>query len=470
MKGYSSMTRIVASGLLALILAGCAVGPDYRRPTADIPVRFKHDAPWKEATPADHLAKGNWWEIYADPVLNDLEEQAATANLSLQAAYASLAQVQATAGISKSERMPRLDLNAGVGRQRTAADLSPAGSGQVDNLYSLPLALSYEVDLWGRVRRSVEAAQADVDGATADYHALLLSLQAELASSYFRMRTLDGEIALLNQTVGLRQEALQLVQSRYEHGQIGQLDLSRAEAELASTRAEAIGLQKQRGELENRIALLIGQNPSTFSLPSSPLDLDLPALAVGLSSSLLERRPDVAAAERQMAAASARIGVAKSAFFPAISLTGSAGFASNQGDSLFDWDNRTWGLGPAISLPIFDAGRNSANLDRARSAYEQAVASYRQQVLVAFQEVEDGLHGLKVLADQGAMLLQAVAAAEQAWQISESRYRNGLVNYLEVVDSQRTALQIQRSMTRLQGEQFATTVLLIKALGGGWQG
>jgi multidrug efflux system outer membrane protein len=332
------------------------------------------------------------------------------------------------------------------------------------------VVLSYEIDLWGRVRRSIEAAEADVESSFADYQNLLLTLQAELARSYFTLRAVDNEIELLQQTIKLRLATRDLVKSKFDNGQVGQLDLSRAESELATTEAEAFGLQKQRGELENAIAVLIGLPPANFSLTTGLLTQGPPPVSPGLPSALLERRPDVAAAERQMAAASARIGVARTAFFPAISLTGSAGFGSTQVDSLFEWDNRTWGLGPAISLPIFDYGRNRANLDQARAAYDEAVANYRQQVLVAFQEVEDGLNGLQVLAQQGLSLQQATAAANQAWQISEKRYRAGLVSYLEVVDSQRTALLAERALVQLRGQQLNSSVLLIKALGGGWQG
>lgn len=472
MKKGISMRKILMIGLLSLLLNGCTMGLDYQRPQAPVPIQFKHDAPWKAATPSDQLPKGTWWEIFQDPVLNLLQTQASDANQSLQAAYARLSQVQAGVGISAAERLPRLDLNASFQRSRFLLNqfgLDSVGPSAITfEYYDVPVALSYEIDLWGRVKRSVEAARADAEAAVGDYRALLLSLQAELARSYFSIRALDAESALLQQTIALRRASYDLVKSKFENGQVGQLDLSRAENELASTRAELIGLQQRRNELENVIAVLIGLPPANFSLVTAPLDQGPPEIAPGLPSSLLERRPDIAAAERQMAAASARIGVAKTAFFPAISLTGSAGFGSNQVENLFDWDNRAWGLGPAISLPIFDGGRNSANLDRARAAYEEAIANYRQQVLVAFQEVEDGLNGLQQLARQGQALQQAVDSARQAWEISEKRYRAGLVSYLEVVDTQRTALQAERALTQLQGEQLRTSVLLIKALGGGW--
>ena len=464
-----AICRKLLTGLLVLLLAGCTMGLDYQRPAAEVPIQYKNNAPWKLATPSDQLPKGNWWEVYNDTVLNELQQQAASANLSLQAAYARLSQVQAGVGISAAERLPRLDLNAAASRQRTAADLTSSGQSPIGNRFTLPLMLNYEVDLWGRVKRSIEASQADADAAVADYQALLLSLQAELARNYFSLRALDTEIALLQQTITLRNEFYQLVQSMYDHGQVSQLDLSRAETELASTQAELIALQRQRGELENSIAVLLGQPASSFTLAAVQQQIPVPVVAAGLPSSLLERRPDVAAAERQMAAASARIGVAKTAFFPAISLTGSAGFGSDQVDNLFSWDNRTWGLGPAIYLPIFDAGRNSAKLDRARATYEEAIANYRQKLLVAFAEVENGLSGLRLLDQQGQALQQAVSAALRAGELSVQRYKAGLVSYLEVLDSQRTALQAARALNQLQGEQLRASVLLIKALGGGFQ-
>ncbi len=466
---HMRMTPLLLGGLLLALLTGCTIGPDFQRPQALVPIQYKHAAPWKEAAPSDHQDKGHWWEIYADETLNGLELQAEEANQTLKAAYARLTQAQAAAGISKADRIPRLDLNSSAGRGRTPAALSASGRGQTHNQFSLPLALSYEIDLFGRVKRSVEAAEASAASATSDYRALLLLLQSDLARNYFALRSLDTEISLLQSTLELRKAAMKMVQSQFEHGLVGKLDLLRAEAELASTDAEAIGLQKQRSELENVIALLIGQPPSNFTLAAAPLSLSVPTIAPGLPSSLLERRPDVAAAERRMAAASARIGVAKTAFFPAISLTGSAGFGSNQIDNLFSLDNRSWGLGPAISLPIFDGGRNRANLERAKAAYEEAIAIYRQQVLVAFAEVEDGLNGLQLLHQQAQALQQAVDASTQAWQITEKRYTSGLVSYFEVIDAQRSALQSERLLNQNRGQQMTASVLLVKALGGGWQ-
>jgi len=464
--------KTLTSSLLGLLLIGCTLGPNYVKPDAPVPLSFKEGAPWKEATPQDQAPRGRWWTIYGDPVLNQLEERATAANQDLAAAFARVTQARVIARIDKADRIPRIDLNASGQRTRFSLDqfgLDSSGPTAITfNYYNIPLVLSYEIDLWGRVRRAVEASRADARASEADYQSLLLALQAELARNYFSLRSLDAELALLRRTVELRRENLDLVNSRFKHGEVGQLDVSRAETELATTQAEAVGLQKRRTELEHALAVLTGQSASTFALASAPLDLTPPVVAPGLPSSLLERRPDIAAAERQMVAANARIGVAKTAFFPAISLTGSAGYASAEASSLFDWDNRTWALGPAISLPIFEAGRNSANLERARAAYEEAVARYRQQVLVAFGEVEDGLMGLRVLSEQAGVQEQAVQAAQKAAELSDKRYRAGLVSYLEVVDSQRTALQSERGAVQILGQRLQTSVLLIKALGGGW--
>ncbi|BCR06761.1 RND transporter [Desulfuromonas versatilis] len=467
MKNSRQWLPILA--IAAALIAGCTLGPDYARPELAIPLAYKENAPWKEAAPGDQAPRGAWWEIYGDPLLNNLEEQAAAANQDLAAAFARVTQARAVARIDQADRLPRVDLNAAAGRSRTPADFSFSGAASTDYSFSLPLDLGYEIDLWGRVRRAVEASRADAAASEADYRNLLLVLQAEVARNYFALRSLDSEIDLLQATVELRRENLELVESLFRNGQIGQLDVARARTELASTQAEAVGLEKRRAELEHALAVLVGQPASSFTLAPAPLELAPPAVAAGLPSSLLERRPDVAAAERQMAAANSRIGVAKTAFFPAVSLTGSAGFASSEASGLFDWDNRTWALGPAVSLPIFEAGRNSANLERARAAYEEAVARYRQQVLVAFAETEDALAGLRILAAQAEALERSVIAAREAAEISGKRYRAGLVSYLEVVDSQRTALQAERGAVQVLGQRLQSSVLLIKALGGGWE-
>ncbi len=458
--------------MLFLFIGGCALGPDYQIPESLAPTQYKNNAPWKNATPSDYLDKGNWWEIYTDETLNRLELQASEANQTLKAAYARLTQAKAALGVSKASKLPSVDLSGNAKRSRVLLNrfgFDTGPSGILFNYYDISSVLNYEIDFFGRVKRTVEAAEASAESATADYQTLLLLLQAELASSYFTLRSTDIEISLLERTLELRKEALAIAQSRYKHGLVGLREMLLARAEFASTKADLVGLQKQRGELENSIALLIGQFPSTFTLDTVSVNLTVPAIVPGLPSSLLERRPDVASAERQMAAASARIGVAKTAFFPAINLIGSAGFGSSQLDNLFNWDNRSWALGPAISLPIFDGGRKSNNLRQAKAAYEEAVANYRQQVLVAFQEVEDGLHGLQTLNQQGQELQQAVDDYTKVWQISEMRYKAGLVSALEVIDDRIPVLLFERLYNQIHGQQLIASVLLVKALGGGWQ-
>ncbi len=467
MNRYFRLT--LTTGLGALLFAGCTLGPNYVKPQEPLPLSFKEGAPWSEAAPKDQLAKGPWWELFGDPTLNELQRRAAAGSPSLQAAWARLDQARALAGLSRAEQVPRLDLTPSAQRSRLTEERSGVAGGWTGDSFSLPLDLSYEIDLWGRVRRSVEAAQAGAAASAADLEAVRLALHAEVARSYFALRALDAESALLQRTVELRREALFLVQTRYANGIVSELDVARAETELAVTEAEAIGLQQARGEQEHALAVLLGESPSGFSLASAPLDLQPPAVAPGLPSQLLERRPDVAAAERQMAASNARIGVAKTAFFPAIRLTGSAGYASGELSGLFDWPSRVWALGPAVSLPLFDGGRNRANLQRAEAAHAEAVANYRQQLLVAFREVEDGLLGLGRLAEQAQVQQRAMIAAQKAADLSDKRYRAGMVSYLEVVDSQRAALASERAAVQLLGRRLQTSVLLIKALGGGWE-
>ena len=466
------MTRYVrptlTAGLLGMLLTGCTLGPNHVKPDAPIPLSFKQGAPWSEAKPQDQLAKGSWWELYGDPALNELQRRAAAANQQLKAAVARLDQARALAGLSRAELVPRLDLDPTAQRGRFTAEQSGVGGGLTANSFRLPLDLSYELDIWGRVRRSVEAATATAEASAADFETLRLSLHAEVARNYFALRALDGEIALLQRSIELRREALFLVQTRFANGMVSELDVAQAETELATTEAETISLTRRRGEQEHALALLLGEAPANFSLAAVPLDLQPLSVAPGLPSQLLERRPDVAAAERQMAAANARIGIAKTAFFPAIRLTGSAGYQSGEIASLFDWSSRSWALGPAISLPVFDGGRNTVNLERAKAAHEEAVANYRQQLLIAFGEVEDSLLGLHLLGEQAGVQQRAVLAAQTAAELSDKRYRAGRVSYLEVVDAQRTALQSERAAVQILGQRLQTSVLLIKALGGGW--
>jgi multidrug efflux system outer membrane protein len=318
------------------------------------------------------------------------------------------------------------------------------------------------------VRRSFESAHHEANASVASYETVLLTLKAEVAQNYFTLRAIDSERAILRGTMALRKDALDLVQARFNGGAASELDLSRAQTELATTESEYIGLGKRRTELENALAVLLGKSAPEFSLAENPLDLVPPVIPSGLPSELLERRPDVAESERLLASQNARIGIAKAAFFPVVRLTGAAGLETGDISSLFNWQSRAWSLGPSISLPIFEGGRNAANLQRSKAAYEEAVAQYRQRVLTAFAEVEDGLSGLRILAEQDLTQARSVTAAARTSEISNKRYQAGLVSYLEVVESDRTKLQTQREAAQILGQRLVTTVQLVKALGGGW--
>ncbi len=391
------------------------IGPDYRLPTNSAPSTYKAAelGAWKEGKPLDNVTKGAWWETFGDATLNDLESQAAGNNQELKAAVARVDQARATARVARSELLPNLDLNPSYVRQRYSPNQVPSFGPVTANTFSTPLDLSYEVDLWGRVRRSFESARAEAGASLATFYNVLLTLQADVAQNYFVLRALDAEIATVNGTVNLRKEQVRLVRSRFEGGIGNELDVARAETELATTEAESASLAQRRNELENAIGILVGANPVIFKLPAleaanTKWNPQPPQVPAGLPAELLERRPDVAQAERQLASANAQIGVAKAAFFPVLTLTGSGGYVSADVETLFHWDSHTWSIGPSLSLPIFAGGRNRANYKRAQSAYEETVARYRQQVLVAFGEVENSLSGVRHLADQSAAQDRAV--------------------------------------------------------------
>lgn len=473
-------SAIVGAGswLLAVVLAGCkAVGPDHEKPAATAPARYKAESlgGWKEGTPLDHVPKGAWWEIFGDATLNDLEQRAAESNQDLKAALARIEQARATARLRRGELAPTLSVDPRFRRERFSPTQQPSFGNLTANTFSLPLDLSYEVDLWGKVRRGFEAARADAGATLAAYHNLLLTLQADLAQNYFTLRAIEAELAAVDSTIELRREELKLVRSRFEGGISSELDVARAETELATAEAERSSLSRRRDELENAIAVLVGANASEFRIPAQNVAAlgwrpEVPPVPAGLPSALLERRPDVAEAERQLAAANARIGVAKAAFFPSLRLTGSGGYLSGSVDSLFQWDSRVWTIGPSLEVPLFAGGRNIANLARARAAHEETMAQYRQRILVAFRDVETSLAGIHHLNEQTAAQDRAVAGARRATELAADRYRAGIVSYLEVVDANRAALVTQRARAQLAGQRLIATVNLIKALGGGWEG
>ncbi|MDD3178942.1 MAG: efflux transporter outer membrane subunit [Opitutaceae bacterium] len=463
---------LVPAALALLLLAGCALGPDYRKPAVPAPEAFAEPGPWKVAAPKDTLPKDTWWKIFGDPVLDSLEQQAATASPTLQAAVARRDQAWALAGVARGDYFPQVALDPSASRTRYSGHrpVSPTSShaAYTTGSFTLPLDLSYEVDLWGRVRRANESARSLAEAGSANYQTVLLGVQADVAQTYFQVRSLEAEHALVTRSVATRREALQLVRTRFQGGASGELDVLRAETELAAAENDALALEQRRHQLRRALAVLCGQLPENFSLAAAANAGGAPAIPVGLPSELLERRPDVAAAERVLAAANAQIGIAKAAFFPSIRLIGSAGYNSSELDSLFQWDSRQWTLGPLVSLPLFQGGRTRANYQRAQAVYEEAVANYRQRVLVAFQEVENALGSRRYLDEQDAVISRAVAASRQAAGLSTLRYKSGLVSYLEVVDAERTALQNERLATQLSTQRLLASVLLVKALGGGW--
>jgi multidrug efflux pump len=471
--GVAALTLLF--GVVSSQAGPLTVGPDYKRPTNDVPATYKavELGAWKEGQPLDDVPKGNWWEIFGDAELNQLESQAAQSNQQLKAAVARVDQSRAIARVARSELLPTLNADPSWTRQRFSPNQEPSFGPLNASTFSAPLDLSYEIDLWGRVRRSFQSARADAQASLAAFHNVLLTLQADVAQNYFALRALDAEIATVSGTVNLRKEQVRLVRSRFEGGIGSELDVARAETELATTEAEAAALAQRRNELENAIAILAGTNPANFKLSAlddanTSWNPQPPLVPAGMPAALLERRPDVAEAERQLASANARIGVAKAAFFPVLSLTGSGGYVSGDIDSLFNWEGRAWSIGPSLSLPIFAGGRNRANYKRSQAAFDEAVARYRQQVLVAFGEVENSLSGIRHLVDQAAAQQRAVANASRAAELATDRYRAGIVSYLEVVDASREALQAERANAQLAGQRLIAAVQLIKALGGGW--
>jgi len=465
----------------AVLLAGCSVAPVYQKPGFDAGGGFKEaiaaaeSSTWKRAEPADALARGEWWTVFGDPVLDELQAQAGRANPTLQAGLARLAQARAAAGAAESQRLPQIE--AGVGATRLRA--SPASLGLPADADVAPRALwraqtfaSYEIDLFGRVASSIEAAQADHDQAAGLFRSLLLAIQADVAQNYLALRGLDAESALLGETVKLREQALALVERRFAAGEIAELDVARAKTELAVTRSEAVALARRRAELEHALAALTGNVPARLSLPAQPLAFQPVSIPAGVPSQLLERRPDIAAAERAMAAANARIGVARAAWFPRLTLTGLLGLEAADFGDLARGASRSWALGPlagtALAVTLFDGGRRRAGEDAAIAAFDETAAAYRERVLAALRETEDGLSGLRLLARQADEQGAAVAAAQRAADLSATRYRAGYVNYLEVIDAERQVLASRRAATQIARERALATVALIRALGGGW--
>lgn len=467
------MTCRALTALLLPILAGCAVGPSYRKPPVETAAAFTEAGPWKVAAPKDQLPKDAWWKIFNDPGLDSLESQVAAGSPTVRAALARVDQAAAVAQISRSSLFPSLAVHFGPSRTRFSGNRQTAPGSVLRQAYTvnsidLPLALSYEIDLFGRVRRSFESSRAVAEAQAADYQNVLLSLQSLVAENYFSLRELMAERDLLEHTAELRRHALSLVRDRRQGGAADDLDVYRSESELDTVESERLAADSRAAELRHELAILVGRLPENFEVATAPLTGGAPAIPLGLPSELLERRPDVAEAERTLAAFNAQIGVAKAAFFPDISLTAAAGFNSTAFSTLFNSASREWYVAPFVSLPLFQGGRITADYRRARAAYDEAVANYQGRILVAFQDVENGLSDLRYLAAQSVILDHASGTAAKASELSTARYKEGVADYFEVIDAERTALDDQLQAVRVRGQAFVSTVLLVKALGGGW--
>ncbi|SIT47708.1 Efflux transporter, outer membrane factor lipoprotein, NodT family [Paraburkholderia ribeironis] len=493
-ESLSGWGRAAASGLLVALLAACSVEPTYKRPDVDTPAAFKETpasavsaastpsaastgdtGTWKQAQPADDAHRGEWWKIFGDAQLDALEQQASAANQDLKAAAARVQQARAVTQAAKSDWFPKFDAGFGPTRERASAasQFQPdSAGGTTGTIWRAQVTASYEADLFGRVSSNVNASRADEQQSEALFRSVQLSLQADVAQNYFQLRELDADQDLYRRTVALREDTLKLAERRFREGDIGELDVSRARNELASARADAVGVARQRAASEHSLAILLGKPPADFSFAQAPLVPVTVRVPPGLPSALLERRPDISAAERAMAAANARVGLAKSAFFPKLDITGAFGYESATLGNLFMWSSRAFILGPfagtALTVPLFDGGRRKANLAQARSKYDEDVAQYRQQVLVAFREVEDNLADLRLLDDQMREQNAAVDASQRAAHLSRTQYTEGAVSYLDVIDSERQVLQSQLQASHLFGTQAVATVNLIRALGGGW--
>jgi NodT family efflux transporter outer membrane factor (OMF) lipoprotein len=460
-------------GLLVslLLLSGCGGGARDNTPTATSPPAYKEVPPdWKAAQPNDQIARGKWWEIFQDPQLNALEEQLNVSNQNLKAADAQFRQARALVRFDRAAYYPTVTAGASAAREHLSQHRPLVSSSTQTNATDLaiPFDVSYEADVFGRVRHTVEAARSNAQASAADLEALSLSLHAELALDYFQMRTLDAEEQLLNSNVTSFEKALELTQNRYKGGVASAVDVAQAQTQLENTRTQAIDVLIQRAQNEHAIAALTGQPASTFSILPAAWNTPPPAIPPGLPSELLERRPDIAAAERRIAAANAQIGVARAAYFPVFSLTGSGGFESTSIATLIQGPSGFLTAGASAVVTAFDVGRRRALSEQARAAYDESEANYRQTVLTALQEVEDNLATLRILNDEAKAQEAAVAAAEHSLNLSTNRYKGGVVSYLEVTTAQSTALADERAAVDILRRRMTASVSLIKALGGGW--
>jgi NodT family efflux transporter outer membrane factor (OMF) lipoprotein len=455
-------------GLAALGAAACSLGPRYTQPDLSVPAAFKEAGDWKPAEPSDEIPRGPWWQVFGDPGLNVLEERLSISNQTLKAAEAQFAQARALVGAARAASFPQVGgglsvTNANQSENRPNPMRDPRYSD-----YLLRLDVSYEVDLWGRVRKAVDASRASAQASAGDLESTNLSLHAELAVDYFQLRALDAEKEVLDATVAAYERALELTTNRYKRGLVSGADVAQAETQLQTTRVQAIDVQVRRTQFEHAIAVLVGQPASVFSLPASPLAIPAPPVPPGLPSRLLERRPDVAATERRVAAANAQVGITRSAYYPLLTLGGTSGFESSALGNWLRGASNLWAAGPTLALAVFDGGRRRAASEQARAAYDRSVAVYRDTTLNAFTEVEDHLAALRILGEKARVQEAAVAAAQRSLTLATNRYKGGVSIYLEVIAAQSALLTNQRTAVNILVRRLTATVHLIKALGGGW--
>ncbi|MCB1205007.1 MAG: efflux transporter outer membrane subunit [Verrucomicrobiae bacterium] len=456
--------------LATLALASCAVGPNYKKPdTADItPAKWR----WQTAAPRDHAPRGEWWKVFHDSELDRLEARALASSQTLRAAVARVEQARAQARVSAANFLPDIRLNGTAEREQTSGNLPTPVPVTIPaariNSFTTTLDLSYEIDFWGKVRRSFESARAEAAASAADYHNALLILTGDIAANYFLLRSFDAELAALRQTIELRDKALNLIKQRADAGAVSEIDAERARTELATARAELADVKRQRQEVADTLSLLCGEPATNFRIAERPLRQTPPNIPAGLPADLLERRPDIAKAERTVAARNADIGVATAAYFPSVRLTGSGGYLSKDVDSLFSPDSKVWSIGPSVSLPITGFAVIGANVRRTKAAREEAIANYRQAVLTAVKDVETSLAQIRYRREQGTAQSEALASSAKATELIRDRYERGTISFIDYLDAERTRLQLERQNAQISAQRFIATVRLIKALGGGW--
>ena len=465
--------RFLIAAIFLLNIVAFASGPKYKKPEVETPQSWQSPVPWQPATPLDALPKDTWWKLFNDSELNEYEQRAMASNQTLKAAAARLTQARAFARVTASGLYPELDAGVNAQRQRLSANRPTNGASIIptavtQNVFNIPFTLNYELDLFGRVRNSLQAANASLQASAADLENVRLLISSELAADYFQLRELDAELAVVQKAIDFEKEGLNLVDKRHQGGAVSGLDVAQQQTVLDSSYTQLALLQQQRAQFEHAIAVLQGLPASNFKAPVRVLDVLPPAVPLTLPSELLQRRPDIAIAERQVAAANAQIGIAKAAFYPSISLGAGGGFQSRDIGKLLDAPSAIWSIGLSVLEPVFAGGRNHARLDAARAAYDENVANYRETSLVAFQQVEDALSGLTALASASDSQQRAVSDAGRSLTLANARYTGGLVTYLDVITAQEQVLSNERLATQIQGQRLVTSVLLVKALGGGW--